>query len=208
MSYIDEWGLVTNKTGRSGNAALFSSEYLAAGGKLELAGIIRCEVISGLFIQHPVHFRADQNSPDNLTGLGYIAWRLDPTIAARILKHLRENHFFYVTEIGVDGLRAWFGRFPALIAHLQWAAGEKPNFLMRLAWCVSVGFKLDKTVHDSWILSWLLTLVAGDRGWMERWATRRFWKKFPWPSMADCLAEYFGGDENHPTVILLRSKNK
>jgi hypothetical protein len=72
---------------------------------------------------------------------------------------------------------AWLGRHLSLITHLEWAAGEKPNWFRRLCWFYSVALEPKKGDQDSWILTWLMVVVAGNKGWPEKLATAiRAWR--------------------------------
>jgi hypothetical protein len=193
--------------GRSGNDPLFTAEALislratdewtkADDALIDAEIDIACRIEKGLYGRGPGYMQ-DQISVDDHVGLGIIS--------ARVAKDIRSygwHHFWYFkTGENVAFWAPFLGRFPALWAHLAWCAGEKPNWFLRLGWAYSVAFGGKPGDQDSWILNSLLVHVAGNKGWLERLATRRYLKglKSSWGTIKACYAAYFG-NPNHPTA--------
>lgn len=96
---------------------------------------------------------------------------------------------------------AWLGRFPQIIAHAQFAAGERPNLFRRIAWAFSVwecGRWFDKDGTDPWILTWHLVRTfresAQDSILCELACAsyhQRLFKKWP-GGLSSVFAQYFG----------------
>lgn len=167
------------------------------------AAILGCRIEPGLYARPG--WEQDQIGPDDMIGLLAWSYKQDPNIADAILDYGRKGLHpldYYYPSAGQSkfDIRAWLGRSPSWIAHLEWAAGEKPGWIRRLAWAFSVAFSGKRDQHDEWILSWLLITVAGDRGWIERWATQHYYKRLSriFPSgLKDVFALYFK-DAAHP----------
>jgi hypothetical protein len=57
----------------------------------------------------------------------------------KILTYGRETLWIYNSAFpGHFTFRAWFGRFPGLIAHITFGAAKRPNAFLRFAWAASV----------------------------------------------------------------------
>lgn len=230
--HFDEYGLMRPE----GNCLLFTAQYaclLKRKGYMDpetrdalVFAVHDCQVDPpmGLYQRHPVAFVGDQEGPDDYIGLGAIVYACSvPSIAQEILdfgrcchyrpfwplklKYYYPNHIPYQTAPNVC---AWLGRFPAVIAHLQWAAGEVPSLWRRLWWAGTValtgcfGPDYDKDGgQDAWILSFMLCEVAPDRV-LERWAKGVFRKRLlkVWGDggMRAVFARYFR-DDRHPHAV-------
>lgn len=99
---------------------------------------------------------------------------------------------------------SWFGRFPALICALKYAAGEKPTAFEKF-WmfgCLTVMvLNNDKKGQDGWVLQWFLNQPIKGKHWYLDLAIR-FWEKKLKQRHADgvrgVLNEYFNNPE-YPT---------
>lgn len=227
--YVDPNGMIAdrpNPTESTGNALLRTAQamkllYYAYGSRVQQelyalgAAMVGCEgPEQGLFCRTPpgCGYRANQESQDDYIGVGVLASLLNPTIAQEVLKYGRKRFFhygpfafpyYYRTDGQPDTTQnpaAWLGRFGSLITHLEWAAGEKPNWFRRLWWAYDVAFCAD--TQDGWALTDLMVLVA-DRayrtGWLESTAIRkrasRLAKLHP-EGMSGILLAYF--NYQHP----------
>lgn len=212
MSIRDEFAAYTNvdgfvsshKSGSSGNDLLFSSEAAVIRrklgawdrsdeAKLNAAIANHAQIEPGLY-GRPA-WNQDQEQPDDYYGLVALS-----PFYARAIRAYGQRHFWsFKTSSAAKWYEPMFWRFPALICHAAWGAGEKPNAFLRLWWAASVAFSGSKTSQDPWILSWLLTEVAGDKGWLERLATRiyLFRLKAACGSLRAVFAAYFQ-DADHP----------
>lgn len=103
---------------------------------------------------------------------------------------------------GQPSLSAWLGRQPAIVAHMQWGAGQTPALWRRLVWFVGMVFFADWKDPSSTtpkILNWQFINVAKNKGWLEGWAAKIWYqnlaKNYP-NGMKDIMTIYFGAD--HP----------
>lgn len=193
--------------GQSGNDILFSAEVLICLSTMlsendfimETKAVVRairkeCETEDGLFARGN-GYSQDQIGPDDLIGLGAIS----PFLAIECLDYLRSHWGYYKTGKNPHWLAPWMYRFPALIAHLNFAAGRKPNIFLRTAWCWSVAFGNRDDDQDSWILNSIMIYTTMQSrylcGWPERAAIARYNSRLKsrWGSIRECLALYFGG---------------
>jgi hypothetical protein len=221
-SYRDDNGFISgvkNPTGgSSGNAVLFAAEEKILRAKLKdwsadqqesLFRIIstECMLWRGLLFRLPP-FRQDQEGLDDYIG----AASIDPRLAQDILSWGREHRYrpfkwlslsyYYCNTADETKLEAWFGRYPALIAHIQWAAGEVPPLWRRLWWFFSVAFSGSKDNQDPWILNWIMIETAGSRTCLNRLASAIYrWRlERAYVGLAHVFARYFN-DANHPMVV-------
>lgn len=202
--YKSPSGLYSNNPGgSSGNDLLFTAESIIclqqAGewkleddNQMEQAVINHCQTIPGLFNRGP-GFEQDQEGPDDYVGLGIISEK----IAAQILDYGWFHLWYMKTSNSARWYQPIFLRFPALIAHLNWCAGRKPNWFLRLAWAFSVAFGNKYRDQDSYILNALLCYVAQDKGWLEHWAYNKYKKALEsdWGTLKICLTAYFNNPE-------------
>lgn len=217
-SYRDKLGFISgtrNPEGSSGNAVLFAAEEAILRRKLDdwsgsvtLVQSIRacCEIERGL-LKRPHPFSQDQESLDDYIGLAAI----DPGLAREALAYGRA-HFYrplpflklayqYSMRNEEKDVIAWLGRFPAMIAHLQFAAGETPPLWRRLWWTASIAMSGKPDQQDPWILSWVMleTNAKGDSFLADvahgfwRWRLERAYPK----GLSEVFRKYFN-DEAHP----------
>lgn len=229
--YIDQYGLVQNripnaKGWTSGNGLLFTGEASIIASALGewncvvadrfFHALVLCQVASGVYERIPGN--RDQEGPDDYFGIGATAFYLNtycaghfPNLAAESLAYGRKNpykwhhiplrYYFpnaHQTEFDVS---AWMGRFPALIAHLQFAAGENPALWKKIWWCVSImiAHKQPTDNKDARILSWVMIHVMAKRSWLCNKAAAFFYKRLYTQyigGMKQVFSEYFGAD--HP----------
>ena len=216
--YLDSEGLMNDRPGKcapSGNALLFTAEafliQLFLGVTRAYPVVAAAErLASGRFVRPG--WEQDQEGPDDYIGLAAFSRHSDPTIAQRILAYGR-SHFFKwgplkfryqydTTGKEPNSVEAWFGRFPAVIAALEWAAGETPPMWRRLWLALSAALTPGAEGQDTWILSWLCLecLRRTQMCWFERWAIktymRRLYKYHP-GGLKEVFTQYFGSDK-HP----------
>lgn len=219
--YKTRLGFYTNTPGgNTGNDLLFSAEAALVMMKhgvwtgddtaeLDRAIYRHARTPAG-FLQRP-GWEQDQISLDDFIGVAAYSYKTNQLLAAAMYSYGQEHHFvwgplqfrFHFSNTNDQSdYHAWLGRFPALIAHIAWAAGRKPSWFQRIAWCLSVAFSGKPEDQDEWILNWLLIEVGGDKGWSERLATIiyhfRLQRAHP-GGLAAVFARYFGSSE-HPTA--------
>ena len=234
--YFDEIGLVCPHPGQgSGNGLLYLAEYvmtLHMSGWLTthdhlsfLSALTKCNagLPSGLYGRAP--WNKDQEGPDDYIGIAAAASVCGyPHVAGDILEYGRSNpvklwgpiklKYVYNNELpgtfkhrdGRTNWSAWMGRNVSLIAHIQFAAGEKVSWWRKLAWIYAV---LSATRHpddqDEWILSWMLIQTARGRFGEGLWKaafqtvelawTGSLYKHWP-GGLNQVLKKYFNHD--HP----------
>jgi hypothetical protein len=97
--------------------------------------------------------------------------------------------------------KSWLGRSPSFVAHVKYCAEERPTLFQRTAWRIAILHSMSRPVTDgdSYIMSWLLLQVAGDKGWLNRLVKRTWYKnlykKFP-DGMRDVAKVHF--EPGHP----------
>jgi hypothetical protein len=103
-------------------------------------------------------------------------------------------------------LSSWLGRFPQLIAHAQFIAGEKVPLWRKLWWAGAVIQSSFSKEQDNKVLGWYLVLVGKDQSGICK-AASSFWsymmkKHYP-EGIGQVLGDYFG-NHNHPSAYWLR----
>lgn len=215
LPYRDADGLVSprpttpGQRNASGNGILYTSEYYIA---LHLKGLVTtadreeafrvfgaCEmqISPGRFMRTPIH--RDECSFDDYVGLAACSHLLGLPFARRLVAYGKAHGWTW---------HSWFGRQPQFVAHLLWAAGDKPALWRRVWWMLTVLYSAFRPKHDqdARILTWLLVLVAEKhQGWVGRticklWR-KRLYKDFP-GGVGQVLGEYFGNPA-HPLSIHL-----
>lgn len=86
---------------------------------------------------------------------------------------------------------------PDLKCHLLWRCGETPNWYLRLRWALTVAFS--SSMRD-WRAAPFMIDVAGDKGALERWATRMWTARLKrtWGSLKGFYSVVFG--PQHPVA--------
>lgn len=154
-------------------------------GECQLA-VINCAIDAGFYKRHPTKFQADpaktygsdQESIDDYAGLACISKITDwPFLARDVLKFGRthtktwsgiELRYYYPNEKGFEcafDARAWLGRFPSLIASLEWAAEETPSWPSRQWWAASMRWGSVQNDNSARIAR-LLAYARGDSYWI------------------------------------------
>ena len=201
-AYKNNLGFYSNNpSGSTGNDLLISAEckrVLTSYGLWEQAdqdalntAITKySQIVPGLY-QRP-GWSQDQEQPDDYYGLGYC----DQKVADNINHYGKHLFWYFKTSSAAKWYEPMFWRWPALMAHIKWSAGLTPNLFLRLWWCLSVAFT--GSDEDGYKINRTMIEVAGNKGWMERWATEGFWKRLgnSYGSMKNVYRAYYG--ENHP----------
>lgn len=147
----------------------------------------------GLLYRHPSSHRVgNQESIDDFAGLACLARILGaPKLAASVIRAGREKEWTPKIEFSLLSMdvaieieapryyypdeaqyrerfsaRAWLGRFPALIASLEWAGAQEPSWPRRQIWALSARFGSVKT-HDQARIARLLAHARGDLYWID-----------------------------------------
>lgn len=174
-----------------------------------------CEVENGLIRRSPSN--PDQEGPDDQFGALTISYFTDGgAFARRWLKYgrtsgpkfLGDRIPFWFSNVSPGEIRypahdpkagninwsAFMLRFPALIAHAKWAAGETPNPFEQLYWAASLLKRRPKGDQDGWVMSYHMVAVAGDQNVLTRFCAkifrRRFFAYYP-AGMGELLGDYF-----------------
>jgi hypothetical protein len=204
-AYTNALGFVSNKpNGSTGNDLLYSCEAAvirkqinawtdADQAALEAAIVAHAQSEPGLYARPG--WKQDEEQPDDYYGVA--AFSRDD--AKKVLQYAHRHCWYFKTSAAAKWYEPAFWRFPAFMCHEKWAAGEKPNYFLRLVWTASVAFSGSKTNQDPWMLNYLLVVTAGDKGLLERIATRMYFRRLTktWGSLKNVFAAYFG-DSNHP----------
>ncbi len=207
QTYTNSLGFVSNTpNGSSGNDLLFSAEAAitrkkyGAWNRFDQTLLINninmsSKIAPGLYGRPG--WRQDQEAPDDYYGLA----TLDPSVANDILTYGQQHWWYFKTVMAPTWYDPLFIRFPGLIAHVKWCAGKKPNIFLRLFWCMSVAL-CSATSQDSWLLNNILTTAAGDKGFIEKIATKiyKYRLKKIWGTLGNVYAAYFN-NKNHPLAI-------
>jgi hypothetical protein len=200
-SFRDSFGLLAGKPHPSeseSNAVLFSAcervlrlrlrtwgpvDQFRLAQALELAGIVQ-----GGKLMRPVPWRQDEERPDDHIGIGACG---APGAARAVLDYF-DGHPVY--------LSAFKYRFPAIIAHLEWAAGERPSLWRRIYWMLSFLVSGGAGDQDPWVQGFLM-LETAPESWQKRLAAGIYWARLKraWPGG---LAQVFSGywSPEHPTA--------
>lgn len=201
-----------------------ASGYLnqSIGGKIESSRsafkvvLDNCAIRPGLY-RRPIPFDMDQEGRDDYIGLGsLIACSVQPEFAEDILRY-GESHYY---QWGPFHLKysysvfdmhfttkasAWLGRHVEMITTLWWiahASGSRrsPSLWRRIWWSLSTAYAGSKNDQDGWILADMMIRVCGDRGWLERWASRTYYDRRDKivPQGIRALLGAYLGDPDHP----------
>lgn len=121
----------------------------------------------------------------------------------KILGLGRIKYVFNNLDPSLFNARAWLGRFPHLIAHLKFAAGITPTWFEYAYWCLALLKKEHAEDYDRWILPYLMTQTAKDRGLIARFVigiwNKRATKAF---GTVDKLFYAYFRDKDHPIIKL------
>jgi hypothetical protein len=128
----------------------------------------------------------------------------------RILNYGRETLWIYNSKNpGRFSFRAWFGRFPGLIAHITFGAGKRPSAFFRLAWALSVVWATWQKPknQDAYIQGWCMVqtyLHSEYRDPRCDTAASLFQKRLKQiGGLTQILADYMKNEE-HPLVDVAR----
>lgn len=217
--YIDSVGLLQNTpnpgtTCASGNGLLYTGLGVALLSKLGdrtlfptfTQALSTCEKWQGMYVRHPLD--SDQEAGDDYYGIGVASKLIGTAHAARILERGRTLPFralgvpfsYYYANTDQDSgfnLQAWLGRFPALVAHWQYCAGETPALSSEVFHAGAIAFSSWPN-EDAPTISWLMLQVA-PRTPLHLLARDHFYArlyaKYP-NGMKDVFTKTFGPD--HP----------
>lgn len=177
----------------------------------------RCELPGhpGLFNRSP-NIRK-QIAWDDLIGAAYTS----PRTARKILEYGRAGvrvfglfklKYFYNNEVPGTGKNlsgkfawdAWIGRSPSFIAHLHFAAGEKPPFWTRPFWAWTVWSSGTPADQDPWKLTRFLIGSAWPKRELYSWENAAVYKwsdrfRQAWPGgFKDLYSKYYQAGAEHP----------
>lgn len=188
----------------------------------------KCELEPGLYCRHPVNY--EQEGPDDNIGLAVISHLTrKPDIAQSILKYGREKptkisfklmktkpyvsvllggwfplRYYYSFEIKDRfDVRAFIGRFPAVLAILKMAAQEKVSIFYRFYTALAMIVQPWRS-EDEPILTMLTLFMCHEyypNSWLFKWADKVFCKKLieKYPlGMPEVYGKYFGAA--HPNT--------
>lgn len=211
-AYTDIYGFMQPWTNQSSfNGVLYESQYLLIMNLIGQLGkgditqwLYTMESIlvqPGLIQRTPTY--TEQEGPDDY--IGYLAALkiANPELAMDVIKYGFKNFgSFNNTTPGKWTFNSFLWRQPQLLAHAYYAAGKRPNFLLRLIWLVTValaGMNVPVGQTDERILPWLLVKTWNGQGYFSKLAvsiwTKRLFKDYT-NGMQDVFKIYFGPD--HP----------
>lgn len=228
--YKDKFGLISPDGNPSGNGLVYTAAYLQTLkdhneiplGELMSAYdvVMSCYERTGLLKRNPEH--RDQEGPDDYIAIGLLSvlvGGVGGVIAKSVLAYGRANiqhigpiKFRYVYNNECPGTfmtrdmgtnwSAWMGRFPALICHLEFAAGEQPNLFNRLAWIAAVMKACTASAknQDSWTQTKMMCDVARGQGPVIDKVIKYFEYKLSQTfvcGIGQCWGQYFQNPE-HP----------
>lgn len=178
-AYADKFGLVSNNTNgdSTGNGLLYTAEYIIGlyktgitdGDRAALSAVYNsCQKDPGLMNRTPDE-QFGINSIDDYTGCAAASMILDGgDLARRIIEYGRTNKAFGVlpyhynnVEMSKFNVRALLLRFPAMLCAIKWSGGIEPNWLEKIAYCVSM--VLPKSSQDDFSLSYIMAFVGRRR---------------------------------------------
>lgn len=174
-------------------------------------GILACERTPGLLWRTPRDNNDQESQDDYIGALAFSKYCDKGALAKRILSKgskLSLVRWAYNNQNpGTLSLASWFGRFPALIASMHYAAGETPNSWFFLGWSIAMltGAFAKKSNQDSWILPWVMYNIAKDRTFFGQpllW----FWNlrfRSVWGNPGALFESYFNSP-NQPLGVYLR----
>lgn len=218
-TYGDPFGLIQNNPGGvSGNGLRYTAEYFILGCR---RGIFQhegasfrhitgsCLVLPGLYRRSPTA-ALEGTRIDDLVSIASAAQLLDKTIAEDILRFGRKSYWLYnppvqksplVNLIKQFNFKAWLGRYPGMIAHIEYCAGECPSVFKRLVWLLGVawcGFNA-KMNQDEWVLSQRLIEAYESTPYrtyfqdkIVKYWRKQFYKNWGEDGMKKLLTVYFG----------------
>lgn len=213
--YRDKWGMIQNNPGGSSrNGLSYSSLYyilkfryglLTKEDVLEFCRIVRsCESEPGLLNRSPED--KGQQGLDDYIAVCTASRIMDLNFPEQFkIYGLKHWSIFNNENPGHFTLRAWFGRYPALLAHFYYSADDVPSWFKTSAWFFSIvsSALTAKGNQDEWVLSSHLIISyewSSARTWPQDWVCRFWRKKFKaqWgdDGMSKLLERYFG--HRHP----------
>jgi len=226
MNYFDKYGLLSCYPDAScGNGLLYSAEWLycrnvmwnLTQGEVALWKQIyeSCEKLPGLMMRHPEH--PDQQGPDDYFGCGTASAILYPanrnSLAGRILDYGQSKKILGIPTYNYNNVNpetctkhSWFGRFPALIAHLHYACNLHPGCSLRLCWILGLlhSAEAKRGEQDRFAMGWHMSRVVmmskfwqrdtGIQNAVGEWIGK-FRKVYP-GGMSELRSEYFQNSEH------------
>lgn len=157
----------------SGNGLLYTSLYyltLFKRGELTLDDIKRFIDIMkscqgeriGTYTRGPIHSDRNTSFDDYIAVLACSRY-LSSKISNEILNHGKSTAGYYNASPDPKFIfKQWLWRSPSFAAHCYFATGQKPLWLFKTGWKVSIllALRKKKEDQDAWILTWLLCEAA------------------------------------------------
>lgn len=177
--------------------------------EISLRELLRsCVILRGVYRRSPT---ADNKGTriDDLVRLASAAQLLDPSIVADILSAGRSRAWWYsgekikwsaLVKNPKKELEPWLGRYPGLIAHFEYCAGERPSTFKAFVWSLGVAWCAfnEKNSQDGWVLSQRLIEsyeMTEYRTYFQDKIVKYWHKRFYkfWPGgMRQLWIQYFG----------------
>lgn len=171
----------------------------------------------------------DLEQQDDYIGIGAVSWAIgSPEIADEILEYGRSTKSriwpwlawprlnwimnnalpgTLLDENGDRSFRPWLGRYPAMVAHLEFAANLRPPLWRKIWWAFTVMFSGSGDENmDPWKLSYLMVQVMDGRSILCELAAKIFWIRLALlqGSMHVVYAKYFSKAPEHPLAKYCR----
>lgn len=213
--YRDRFGLIQNNPGgSSGNGLRYTSEYyilkfryglFTKEDQTEFSRIVNsCSIQKGLLCRIPGD--PGQQGLDDYVAVSTASMIFELFFAEDFkLYGLKNWNVYNNPNPGHFSWRAWFGRFPGLLAHFYYSSNDVPSWFKTASWTLSVLFcaLTAKDSQDEWVLSSHLIIAyewSGSRTWIQDQVCHiwrgKFRKQWGIDGMSKLLEKYFG--HKHP----------
>jgi len=167
----------------------------------------------GLYMRHPDGSGGLQSADDYFGLIAGLALQSYTYPVRDILAYGRLHAWVFNSGApGTFRLKAWFGRYPALIAHITYGSCQEPNLFLRTYWALSVFLccMLPVSKQDSYIQTWCMVVVYERQpfwGWLQTTAAQFFrMRLLSLGGLERILSDYIGIPD-HPLVRLAKEVN-
>lgn len=234
--YKTDEGLISDwyPVRRTGNGLMYTAEYVWAlwreysNKTLDLNEFVNevsevtqsyldCETTQGMFRRSYVGgFAKQHQAPDDYYGVALFSAFFDDGVSAQFWLSALRKYSGMLNEQDPDVWRwkSYFARMPQLVAHMQFAAGEKPTLFRLLIWALAILSTRLKPRYsqDSFVKAWMMCKVADNRKRGTLWTEKLIdavivsWRmslKKRFPGGLGQIRKEHGWSDQHPTVVHL-----
>jgi hypothetical protein len=172
--------------------------------------IALCQVRTGLYRRLPYPGGGMQSADDYFglvagLALNHCVWEVRDILA------YGRAHRWVMNSEAPDSFqwRAWFGRFPALIAHIVYGSCNRPNLFLRTAWALAVAWASTRPAkeQDSYVQTWCMVAVYQRQpyfGFLQTTAAMLFLHRLTSLGGLGRILEDYTQLPGHPLVQLAR----